>query len=138
VILLLACGASPSEPLLCLPQECVVFEAREAARDGESEQAFELCSTLNGAWEDECWFLAADTLDLTGPEAFEACRMARRYERQCLGHALTRQAEALFDEGATEAEALRVLTEGFARHYPTPRARSEAQRLVEAEVARRE
>lgn len=136
MILALAC-ATP-EPALCLPEECLVWEARELAGEGRVEEAEARCAQLTGAWEDECWFLLVDTLDLVGEPAWEACRMARTYERQCLGHALTREAEQLFDAGATPDEALERLTAGYARHYPPHRARAEAATLVEAEVERRQ
>lgn len=137
MILALACATA--EPLiLCLPEECVVFEARELARADDLEAAEALCGTLDGLWRDECWFLVSDTVDAVGDQAFAYCRAARSLERQCLGHALTRQATQLMSEPGGEAEALQILTDGFARHYPLPRAREEAQHLVDAELSRRE
>ncbi|HJN73207.1 MAG TPA: hypothetical protein QGF58_04645 [Myxococcota bacterium] len=136
MILTLAC--TTSAPALCLPEECVLFEARELAKAGSRQEAKALCGTLEGIWEDECWFLVSDTLDLVGEEAFATCRMARSFERHCLGHALTRQAEILMAEPGNEAAALRILTDGFARHYPLPRAKAEAQHLVDAELSRRD
>jgi hypothetical protein len=67
-------------------------------------------------WRDECFFVAADALKVSGEDALAACARAGRYGDACISNAISREVTALDRERADwDAEVMRI-----AREYGRP------------------
>lgn len=132
-----ACAALSSADLR---GECVAFAAYDRAREGRLSEALAACDAApEGRWRDECVFLAADGAGVHGEEARTLCRRAGRWWQQCVGHAINREAEAVFERfpPGREPEALDALQAVVARYIGGGEVRDKARRLLVARIAGR-
>ena len=102
--------------------ECAVSAAAVAATAHDASTADAICRAVpDDLWRDECTFLAADDLKLTGDDAVSWCNRTGRYRENCLGHAIGRE---VFDlEGRYGKEGLEIaldtaVSETVARYKP--------------------
>ena len=109
----LVAAATPADPGACaaipdddLRAECVTMAARELALSGAALRGMAACRGLpEGVWRDECAFLVVDVSEFDEIEARRGCRDAGRFARQCLGHLIARQAQAVIDASPPGQEA---------------------------------
>jgi hypothetical protein len=151
---LAACGAAPErsdrqnyvdalrqqDPAACAAvrsparaAECVALSAHALASAGDTERAWRACGDLpQSPWRDECHFLVTDAASVIGEEARRWCQSAGAFRNQCLGHALNREADQVFDRFARgeEAAALAALTALTSRVVRGGEAEGKAGRLL--------
>lgn len=130
--------ATLSDPRLA--GECAAFAARELALAGDASGARAACGQVDpGLWREECNFLVCDALELSGASAISCCRDAGRWTQQCVGHAINRDAAALFATAEVGAERrlhadLEKLVAGY---IDGPEVQAKARRVLVSRLALR-
>lgn len=124
-----------------IADECRVWAARDLAAQGELDDALAVCRDMAvGPWRDECWFLIADTVGARGQQALDICGDAGRWWQQCVGHAINREAQMLFDQAAVgdEARLQMGLVHIIERYIQGGEVTDRARRMLVAHIAGRE
>jgi len=77
--------------------ECMVLAAHEQALAGNVDEALAICQSVEErVWKEECPFLVADTSGAHGDGAAKICAEAGRFRGPCIGHAVHREAQEVF------------------------------------------
>ncbi|MEL6342892.1 MAG: hypothetical protein AAFV53_07145 [Myxococcota bacterium] len=77
--------------------ECATMIARDVAED-DLRPGLLICETLRGLWRDECFFVLADEAEIPFERARRICAKSGRFQNQCLGHALSREARGFLSD----------------------------------------
>ncbi|MED5373648.1 MAG: hypothetical protein VX899_21705 [Myxococcota bacterium] len=153
----LACASAPSDQALhaealqagaqaeCAPisdpqlrGDCEAWRAHSLAKE-DLKAAEAACKQISDPrWRGECWFLLSDAVRAVGTDAQRLCGQAAQYERECRGHAISREARRWLETPGNETQAQADLEQRWSALYKPEKARSEAQRMVVAQLLNRE
>lgn len=120
---------------------CEALAAHARASQGDVEGAWRSCQGMPaGPWRDECHFLVTDAAAVVGEEARAWCQSAGAWRLQCVGHALSRDAQAVLSATprGREDEAMQALVALTARYVGPQQAAPRAHRLLVDHLALRD
>ena len=122
-------------------ESCLALGAHSRAVEGDLEGAWRSCQGMQrGPWRDECHFLVTDAAAVVGEEARAWCQHAGAWRLQCVGHALSRDAQSVLMTMARgrEEEALEALVGLTTRYVGPQQAAPRAHRLLVDHLALRD
>lgn len=101
--------------------------------DSTMAQVAAICDVIEeDTWRNECWFMAADAREVTGPMVWSACEQTGRYREFCFDHALQRELAAVeMPPGEEEAAQLAIIAL-LDQYFPGERDRTKQERFNRA------
>jgi hypothetical protein len=101
--------------------------------DSTMAEVSAICDRIEeDSWRSECWFMAADAREVTGPMVWSACEQTGRYREFCFDHALQRELAAVeMPLGAEDAAQQTILTL-LEQYFPGERDRVKQERFNRA------
>ena len=90
--------------------------------DSTMAEVTTICDTIEQpAWRHECWFMAADIRQVTGPMVWAACEQTGRYRSFCFDHALQRELAAVVLPLGAEDDAQKQILALLEMYFPDER-----------------